>query len=322
MTHDQLQHDTDEQGTEAARFSSLEAFLPQLRAYLMEMQEVRLAYFQPAPDEDVLSLGGPDHPRVVINFSRSASSEHVGKRLQKIRQHFAASLPEQVEFLDIERLDYREAAEVAFNAWQSYGSMEMGERDRLYRYNVFLEWNAGKKFAGVKQDQAPALVPAFDHPVRVVSIERFVTPIYRHLKLIENYLRELRRVTSDGLPAFLAESTLKSLTESYMLKVIQSTILITLSMMHRTMRLTARDYRDLFLLLPVYGMTTRERAAKLVQCAEIRDRLMFKYDEVSPEEVFQQAQEVAETLRDFKAYMLEWVFEHYYGTSGELLSNE
>ena len=100
-----------------------------------------------------------------------------------------------------------------------------------------------------------------------------------------------------------------------MLKGIQSAILITMSVMHRKMRLTARDYRDLFLLMPVYGITSRERSAKLAKCADMRDRLMFQYDELAAVDVYQQAFEVAEALKDFNAFMLGWLFEHYYGPS-------
>lgn len=32
--------------------------------------------------------------------------------------------------------------------------------------------------------------------------------------------------------------------------------------------------------------------------------------------------EVVEALQDFKAFMLEWLFEHYYDASGELIQSE
>jgi uncharacterized protein YutE (UPF0331/DUF86 family) len=321
MTHDQLEPNS-QQTEEHANQLRHEALLPRLRAFLSAMPVVRVAYYQPGPEEEQICLSGPDRARVIIHFTRSVSSEHIGKRLTKIRRHFDAIARESVEFLDIEKLDYREACEVAFNAQPVYGAMEMVERDRLYRYNVFLEWNAGKKISGVKQDLPPVLLPALDSPMRVLSIERFVTPIYRHLKLIEGHLRELKRLTQEDVARFTAESTEKSLTESYMLKGIQSMILITMSIMHRTIRLSARDYRDLFLLLPVYGMTGRERSSKLAHCAEIRDRLMFQYEEVTPTEVYQQALDVCAALQDFRLFVLEWVFEHYYGATGELIQSE
>ena len=121
---------------------------------------------------------------------------------------------------------------------------------------------------------------------------------------------------------FAQDTTQKSLAESYMLKSIQSTILITMSVMHRKMRLSARDYRDLFLLMPMYGITSRERAYKLARCADIRDRLMFQYEEVSADEVYQNAEEVCEIMRDFKAFMLDWLFENYYAPTGELIQSE
>jgi uncharacterized protein YutE (UPF0331/DUF86 family) len=227
-----------------------------------------------------------------------------------------------VEFVDIERLDYRDACEVAFNARAVYGSMEVIERDRLYRYNVFLEWNAGKKMSGVKQDLPPLLAPPLDRPHRVVSIDRFVAPIYRHLKLIDGHVRELKKLTAEDVKDSSPENAEKTLAESYILKAIQSTILITMSIMHRTLRLSARDYRDLFLLMPVYGMANRDRAAKFANCADIRDRLMFQYEEVSAVEVFQQAQDVIEAMHEFKLFILEWIFDHYYGATGELIQSE
>ncbi|HEY3377461.1 MAG TPA: HepT-like ribonuclease domain-containing protein [Armatimonadota bacterium] len=299
-----------------------EAIALRLRACFSAMPDVRLAYFQPTPDHEQLCVSGIDHARVLLHFARSVSDEHIAKRLTKLRRQFAALLPGDGEFLDIERLDYRDACEVAFNAQLVHGTLEAVERDRLFRYNVFLEWNAGKKLSGVKQDTPPTLLPSLDRSLRVLGVERFITPIYRHLKLIGGHLRELQRLDAQSLADFSSDSTAKALAESYMLKAIQSTILITMSVMHRTMRLSARDYRDLFLLMPVYGMTHRDRAAKLAHCAEIRDRLMFQYDEVTAVEVFQQAREVCEALQDFKAFMLEWLFEHYYGATGELIQSE
>ncbi len=93
-------------------------------------------------------------------FTRNVSSEHIEKRLVKIRKQYVAGAQLQLDFVDIERIGYREACEVAFNAQSLYGSAETIERDRLYRYNVFLEWNAGKKVTGSKQDQPPVLLPA------------------------------------------------------------------------------------------------------------------------------------------------------------------
>lgn len=317
-----MMHDIEQQFSQQTEQPKHDAFVLRLRAYLSAMPDVRLAFYQPGPQDESLCLAGPDHARVVLSFTRNVSSEHAGRRLAKVKRHFASSLGDSVEFCDIERLDYRDACEVAFNGQTIYGPPESVERDRMYRYNVFLEWNAGKKMTGVKQDTPPVLLPSLNRSLRVVEVERFITPIYRHLKLTESHLRELRALTRMGLNEFAADKSAKSLTESYMLKAIQSTILITMSVMHRTMRLAARDYRDLFLLMPVFGMSNRERASKLARCADIRDRLMFKYEEVTATEVYQQAQDVIETLADFKVFMLEWVFEHYYGASGELIQSE
>jgi uncharacterized protein YutE (UPF0331/DUF86 family) len=321
MTHDQIEQQSQQEYVKSRQYR-LDAFLPRLRAYLSSVPEVRLAYFQQGPDEEQLALSGPDRPRIILSFSRSVSGEHIGKRLIKVRNHFTSSIKDEVDFLDIERLDYREACEVAFNAHPVYGSMEAVERDRLYRYNVYLEWNAGRRISGVKQEMPPVLNLSPDRPLRVINIGRFIAPLYRHLKLIEGHLRELKRLSSADITAFSADSTTKSLTESYMLKAIQSTILITMSVMHRSMRLAARDYRDLFLLMPVFGMASRERASKLAKCADIRDKLMFQYEDITAIEVYQQAQEVIEALQDFKTFMLEWLFEHYYGASGELIQCE
>lgn len=181
----------------------------------------------------------------------------------------------EVDFSDIERLDYREACEVAFNAHPIYTSLDTIERNRLYRYNAYLEWNAGRRISGMKQEQPPSMHPLLDRPLRLISIEKFIMPIYRHLKLIEGHLRELTRLSREDLHAFSADSTKKSPAESYMLKAIQSAILITMSVMHRSMRLAARDYRDLFLLMPVFGIASRERAGRMAKCADIRDKLMF-----------------------------------------------
>jgi hydrogenase-4 component B len=76
------------------------------------------------------------------------------------------------------------------------------------------------------------------------------------------------------------------------------------------------------MLMPVFGMTNRERAGKLARCADIRDRLMFLYEEVTPVEVYEQALEITETLQDYKKFMLEWIFDHYYGATGELIQTE
>jgi len=312
----------EQQLPSTTQHETLDAFLPRLRAYLATLPDVRLAYYQPGPGDEQLPLNGPDLARVVLVFTRNVSSEHIEKRVVKIRRHFAAPYSDLVEFMEIEKLEYREACEMAFNAHLAYGSVEAGERDRLYRYNVFLEWNASKRISGIKQDQPPSLQSAPDRPVWVVSVPRFITPIYRHLKMIEGHLRDLKRLTQMDLTEFSEDSSTKALAESYVLKSIQSAILVTMSVMHRKMRLSARDYRDLFLHLPVFGMTTRERAMKLAQCADIRDRLMFQYEDVSAVEVYENALMIIEVMQDFKTFMLDWLFEHYYSPSGELIQTE
>ena len=122
--------------------------------------------------------------------------------------------------------------------------------------------------------------------------------------------------------AFSEDRAARAVAESCMLKSIQSAILVTISVIHRRMRLTARDYRDLFLHLPVFGLASRDRARKLVHCVEIRDRLLFEYDELTAAEVYENVLEVLEVMQDFKCYMLDWLFEHYYSASGELLQTE
>lgn len=312
-------------GVEAATLVQrrpLEEVLPRIRATLALTPEIRIAYFQPGPAEDTLCLTGPDSARAVLVFSRKVSGEHIGQRLAKLTQQFSPLLRDMIEFRDVETFDLREACEIAFNARVIYGSIEIIERDRLFRYNQFLEWNAGRRLAGQKQELPPALMPSFDRTPRVVSVQQFITPIYRHLKMMEGFLRELRRFATMEYREFEAEQTARPLTESYMLKSIQSAILITMSVMHRKMRLAARDYRDLFLLMPVFGLTSRDRSNKLAKCAELRDRLMFQYEEVTTIEVHQHAYDVLETLCDFKGYMLEWLFEQYYGPTGELMQHE
>lgn len=318
MSHEQI----EQRSSSATTQSTLDAFLPRLRAYLSTIPEVRLAYYQPGPGDEQLSFSGPDRARVVLVFTRNVSSEHIDKRVAKIRKHFATAYGDLVEIMEIEKLEYREACEVAFNAHLAYGSVEVGERDRLYRYNMFLEWNASKRISGVKQDQPPALQQTLDRPLWVVSVQRFITPIYRHLKMIEGHLRDLKRLTQVDINEFSENPATKSLAESYILKSIQSAILVTMSVMHRKMRLSARDYRDLFLHLPVFGMTTRERAMKLAQCADIRDRLMFQYEDISAVEVYENALMIIEVMQDFKIFMLDWLFEHYYSASGELIQTE
>ena len=312
----------EEQSAPVTKPVALDAFLPRLRTYLSTLPEVRLAYYQAGPSAEQLPLHGPDRPRVALVFTRNVSREHIDKRMTKIRRHFTAMFGDLVEFLEIEKIDYRDACEIAFNGQLAYGAMEIGERDRLYRYNVFLEWNASKRIAGSKQEQPPALAMGLDRSSWVVSVPRFITPIYRQLKMIEGHVRDLRRLAQMSINEFSEDAPTKSLAESYMLKSIQSAILVTMSIMHRKMRLAARDYRDLFLLMPVFGITTRERALRLAQCAEVRDRLMFQYDEVSAVEVYENAPRIVEAMQDFKTFMLDWLFEHFYGPSGELIQTE
>jgi len=328
MSHERIEHEADfdegqhEERSQPLKKRSLVEALPRLRATLAVTPDVRAAYFQPGPADGQLCLSGPERARVMLVFNRKVSAEHIEKRLERFRRQFAMLTEEETEFIDIEQLHHREACEIAFNAQVIYGGLESVERDRLYRYNVFLEWNAGRRNAGAKQELPPVLVPSLDRPTRVVSIAHFITPLYRHLKMIEGHLREMRRLMAMELHEFSADSTHKSLAESYMLKGIQSSILITMSVMHRKMRLSARDYRDLFLMMSVFGLTNRDRAARLAKCADLRDRLMFQYDDISVTEVYQYLFEVTETLADFKIFMLDWLFEQYYGPSGEVIQHE
>jgi uncharacterized protein YutE (UPF0331/DUF86 family) len=298
------------------------SLLPRVKALLMGWPDVRLAYYQPGPAEDRMALLEPDTARVVLCFARSVSGEHITRRLAKIRRHFKPLTGDEVAFVDIEDLDYREACEVAFNAQVAYGALESVERDRLYRYNVFLEWNASKRIHGTKQDTPPSLAPSFERAPAVVPVGKFLTPLYRQVKLLDGYLRELRRIAGMEPSEFTADDMNKGMAESYLLKGIQSAILVTLSVVHRNMRLAARDYRDLFLLLPLYGLMPRDKAARLAKCAEIRDRLMFQYKDVTSVEVYQHVGDVLDTLTDFKTFMLEWLFDRYYDPTGELVQTE
>jgi uncharacterized protein YutE (UPF0331/DUF86 family) len=320
MTQEHIEDTSQSLQTQPTTLTS--SLLPRLRALLMTWPDVRLAYFQPGPADDQICLLGPDNARVILCFARSVSGEHISKRLTKIRRHIKPLTRDEVEFLDIEDLDYREACEVAFNAQVAYGALEVAERDRLYRYNVFLEWNASKRINGTKQDTPPVLAPSFERPPAVVPIGKFITPLYRQVKLLDGYLRELRRIAGLEPHEFTADSANKGLAESYLLKGIQSVILVTLSVVHRNMRLAARDYRDLFLLLPLYGLMPREKASKLAKCAEVRDRLMFQHEEVTAIEVYQHVETVTDTLTAFKTYVLEWLFDRYYDPTGELVQTE
>ncbi|OPZ87907.1 MAG: hypothetical protein BWY76_00234 [bacterium ADurb.Bin429] len=320
MTQEHIEDTTQSIESQATTLSG--SLLPRLKALLMTWPDVRLAYYQPAPADDQLCLLGPDRARVILCFARSVSGEHISKRLAKIRRHFKPLTQGDVEFLDIEDMDYREACEVAFNAQVAYGALESAERDRLYRYNVFLEWNASKRVQGTRQDAPPVLAPSLERPPVVVPVQKFLTPLYRQMKLLDGYLRELRRIAEMTPNDFTADAANKGHAESCLLKGIQSVILVTLSIVHRNMRLAARDYRDLFLLLPLYGLIPRERANKLAKCAELRDRLMFQYDDVTSLEVHGHVESVLDTLTDFKTYMLEWLFDRYYDPTGELVQTE
>jgi uncharacterized protein YutE (UPF0331/DUF86 family) len=268
------------------------------------------------------ALAGPERARVIVVFARSVSAGFVQKRLRKLRKHFEPLVGDDVEFREIERLPRREACEVAFNARAMAGTTEQIERDRLYRYHAFLEWNAGKRMSGDAQDLPPAMLPSLERPFGAVPMGTFITPLYRQLKLMEGYLRDLRRLSDLPLQEFTADSAHRQAAEGAALKAVQGAIIITMSVVHRNMRLAARDYRDLFLRLPAYGMCNRERAARFAKCAEIRDRLIFRYDEVTDVDTHQFAGDVHDGLADFKAFMLEWLFEHYYGPSGELIAHE
>jgi uncharacterized protein YutE (UPF0331/DUF86 family) len=320
MTHDQIQHETPHASPE--QLMRVEYALPKLRGMLASMPDVRLAYYQPREEEGMLALTGPDRSRVIIAFTRNVSGEHVKKRLIKIRRRFQSLLQDEVEFLDIAQLEYREACEIAFNAQPVYGSIEALERERLFRYHLFLEWNAGNKFTGAKQVQPPSLSLSFERPWGMTSVQRFLTPLYGGLKKIDDHVRELRRFAGMSFTEFSADHALKIKAETELMRAIQSAILITISVMHRKMRLYARDFRDLFLLMPAYGLASREQALELAKCADLRDRLMFQYDEVSAMEIYQFSFEAVEIMQRFKTFVLAWLFDHYYDVSGEIITRE
>ena len=133
---------------ERMRLETLKDLAPRLRAYLPNIPEVRLAYYRPGPSEEQLVLDGPDKAQVMLVFTRTVSGEQIEKRLAKMRRNFDATFGDQVELVNIETLSHREACEAAFNAYLAYGAVDAGERDRLNRYNAFLDWNAGRRMAG------------------------------------------------------------------------------------------------------------------------------------------------------------------------------
>ncbi|MEI8256769.1 MAG: hypothetical protein WCJ30_13925 [Deltaproteobacteria bacterium] len=64
------------------------------------------------------------------------------------------------------------------------------------------------------------------------------------MKLIEGYLRELRRLSDLPLQEFTADPAHRQAAEGAALKAVQGAIIITMSVVHRNMRLAARDYRE------------------------------------------------------------------------------
>jgi hypothetical protein len=292
--------------------SSVPAWVPQLRAYLGNLPDVRLGY---------LSLA-QERTRVCLAFSRAVSSAHVERRVATCQRHFVGAGHTPATFVDLDLLPYREACEVSLNARIVYGSPEAIERDRLQRYTLFLEWNASRRVHGEPLEVPPVFRPTVESLARATTPARFVTPIYRHLKLMAGHLRELGRLSRLSQTEFAADAELRTQAETLILKAMQSTILITLSLLHRNLRLEARDFRELFARLPAYGVLEPERAERLAICADIRDRLIFYCQSVSAAELFGYLTVVSTTLGDYQAFVLTWIFEHYYGASGELLADE
>ena len=82
---------------------------------------------------------------MIIAFTRNVSSEHIDKRLAKMRKQFVVSEQVPLEFVDIERIGYREACEVAFNAQSIYGSIETSSATACIAITSFWNGTPGKR---------------------------------------------------------------------------------------------------------------------------------------------------------------------------------
>ena len=124
--------------------------------------------------------------------------------------------------------------------------------------------------------------------------------VTRKIVLIGGDLEELRKLSSPGLDAYLADPYKEILAERFLERMISRMIDINYHVITGAERPPPRDYYDSFTELGKMGVLEAGFASRVASAAGLRNRIVHEYDEIEPEKIFEA---IRTALSDLPIYL-------------------
>ncbi|MBU4372396.1 MAG: DUF86 domain-containing protein [Syntrophaceae bacterium] len=124
------------------------------------------------------------------------------------------------------------------------------------------------------------------------------------IRLIENYLSELRPFASMTKEAFLSDKKNPPFVESYLRRSLEAVFDIGRHVLAKTYGSRGIEYKAIAMELGEKAVITTELADLLVEMAGYRNRMVHFYREVTPDELYDI---ITHNLHDFDRFIREIV---------------
>jgi len=124
--------------------------------------------------------------------------------------------------------------------------------------------------------------------------------VTRKVVLIGGDLEELRKLSSPGLDAYIADPYKEILAERFIERMISRMIDINYHVITGAERPPPRDYYDSFTELGKMGVLEPGFASRIASAAGLRNRIVHEYDEIEPEKIFEA---IRTALSDLPIYL-------------------
>ncbi|MBU4581603.1 MAG: DUF86 domain-containing protein [Proteobacteria bacterium] len=125
------------------------------------------------------------------------------------------------------------------------------------------------------------------------------------IRLIENYLSELRPFASMTKEAFLSDKKNPPFVESYLRRSLEAVFDIGRHVLAKTYGSRGIEYKAIAMELGEKAVITTELADLLVEMAGYRNRMVHFYREVTPEEIHEI---ITHKLPDFDRFIREIIY--------------
>jgi len=129
-----------------------------------------------------------------------------------------------------------------------------------------------------------------------------VVKIERHVSLIQEYISELRELSSFSKDEFLSDKRNPAAAESFLRRAIEAAFDIGRHILAKTYGLKDLEYKKVAVRLAEKGIISEGMGKVLIKIAGYRNRMVHMYHLVSPEELYSI---ISDELEDLEKYCHE-----------------